>query len=75
MIEILVYAADEVEKEIDGLMDNFKEMELQKDEKMEQLKREKEWLIKLLYKNICATPITLDAYRRTITDLMQQEQI
>ena len=45
MIEILVYPADEVVKEIDGLMDNFKEMELQKDEKIEQLKKEKEWLI------------------------------
>ena len=45
MIEILVYPADEVKKEIDGLMDNFKEMELQKDEKIEQLKKEKEWLI------------------------------
>jgi len=40
---------------------------------IEQLEKEKEWLIKLLYKKICATPITLDAYRRSITDLMQQE--
>ena len=39
---------------------------------IERLKKEKEWLIKLLYKKICATPITLDAYRRSITDLMQQ---
>ena len=48
MIEILVYPADEVEKEIGGLMDNFKEMELQKDEQIEQLKKEKEWLINQL---------------------------
>ena len=41
-------------------------------EEIERLEKEKEWLIKLLYKKICATPITLDAYRRSITDLMQQ---
>ena len=39
---------------------------------IERLKKEKEWLIKLLYKEICATPITIDAYRRSLDGMMQQ---
>ena len=38
----------------------------------ERLRKEKEWLIKLLYEKICATPITLVAYKRSINDMMQQ---
>jgi len=41
-------------------------------EEIERLKKEKEWLIKLLYKEICATPITIDAYRRSLDGMMQQ---
>jgi len=74
MIEILVYPADEVEKEIDGLMDNFKEMELQKDEKIEQLKKEKEWLIEAWADDVFIddefTP--MKRLRSKILDKMQQ---
>lgn len=79
MIEILVYPVDEVKKELDGLMDNFKEMELQKDKEMERLKKEREWLIanwakdKHYINNLwAADQLSMDEHKEKILDKMQQ---
>lgn len=42
------------------------------DKEIERLRKEKEWLIKLLYDNIVGSPITLDMYRESMIDHMQQ---
>ena len=36
------------------------------------LKKEKEWLIKLLYEKLVVTPIPIEVYRESIIDMMQQ---